>query len=284
MSKLAVFVGLFLALGTAIAGPQAADPKETIDTVEVTAQREKVRQAIVAFVSSITRWDGESVARWRKPICPSVIGATAEQGEFIRSRVLEVAAAVRAPFSDHRKCDGNLVIILTDQPAQMWATWRTRHPKMFLRESPENIKLIVETQRPVVTWQNANFNNADGAPLKPNREYRLVDSHIRGSVSEDVFSAIVVVNTSATGTATFGQLADYVAMVSLARIDPRLDPDADLAGTSTILRLFANSPEGVPPKLTNWDQAFLRGLYRSKDTLLRPRSDIMQGMRDELTP
>ena len=118
-------------LGTALAGPQVADPKHTIDTVEVTAQREKLRQAIVAFVSNITRWDGENVARWRRPVCPSVAGATPEQAEFIRSRVLEVAAAVGAPFSDDKKCDANLFVILTGQPDQMWAAWRERHPKMF---------------------------------------------------------------------------------------------------------------------------------------------------------
>jgi hypothetical protein len=85
------------------------------------------------------------------------------------------------------------------------------------------------------------------------------------------------------GTATFGQLADYIAMASLARIDPRLDPDADLAGTSSILRLFGQSSEGVPSKLTNWDQAFLKGLYRSRDAvLLRQRNDIALSMRDEL--
>jgi hypothetical protein len=292
MGKLAASVGLSIVLGTAIAGPQVADPNRTIDTVEVTAQREKLRQAIVTFVSNITRWDGQNVARWRKPVCPSVAGAAPEQGEFIRSRVLEVAASVGAPFSSDKKCDANLLVILTDQPEQMWAQWRARHPKMFSSESPENIKRIVETKRPVVTWQNATVNNSDGTPPDTNRmlgrsrpQYRLIDSHIRGSVSEDVFSAIVVVDTSATGRATFGQLADYVAMVSLARIDPRLDPDTDLAGTTSILRLFGQSSEGVPPRLTNWDQAFLKGLYRSRDAvLLRQRNDIALSMRDELAP
>lgn len=259
-------------VGSALAGPQVTDPAQTIDTVEVTAQREKLRQAIVAFVSNITRWDGENVARWRKPVCPAVSGTTPEQGEYIRSRVLEVAASVNAPFSDDKGCEANLLIILTDHPEQMWA------------------KRIVDGTRPVTTWQNARLNNADGTPpikrgTNQPGEYRLIDSHIRGSVAEGIFSTIVVVNTSATGGATFGQLADYIAMVSLAHIDPRIDADTDLPGSSTILRLFAKSSEGVPAKLTNWDQAFLKGLYRSRDAvLLRQRSDIMLSMRDDLAP
>jgi hypothetical protein len=49
--------------------------------------------------------------------------------------------------------------------------------------------------------------------------------------------------------------------------------------------LFGQSSEGVPPRLTNWDQAFLKGLYRSRDAvLLRQRNDIALSMRDELAP
>jgi hypothetical protein len=57
------------------ASPQeAVNPADTIDTVEVTAHREAMRKAIHTFVASVTRFDGENVARWRYPICPSVTG------------------------------------------------------------------------------------------------------------------------------------------------------------------------------------------------------------------
>jgi hypothetical protein len=124
---------------------------------------------------------------------------------------------------------------------------------------------------------------ARGADRLP--EYRLSDSRFRSSVSEDFLSVIVVVNTSATGAATFGQLADYIAMVSLARVDPRIDPESDLAGAPTILQVFGRDFARAPKKLTNWDEAFLKGLYRSRDAvLLRQRNDIALSMRDELAP
>jgi len=69
-------------------------------------------------------------------------------------------------------------------------------------------------------------------------------------VAEDISSVIVVVDTSATGVATFGQFADYVAMVGLAQIDL----DADFRSSPTILRSFAKSgSESAPSRLTNWD-------------------------------
>ena len=265
---------LSLLFGSALADPQAAN--------EVQAD------AINAFVSSITRWDGEMIARWRIPVCPSVAGATAEQGDFIRSRILELATAVHAPASVDKQCEGNLLIFLTEHPDQLWAAWRDRYPKMFGRESRQNIKRIVDPTRPVVTWQNAALNatgmpsSARGADHAP--EYRLSDSRFRSSVSEDFLSVIVVVNTSATGQATFGQLADYIAMVSLARVDPRIQPEVDLAGAPTILQVFGKDFANAPKKLTNWDQAFLKGLYNGSDPLTRKRAEIVRTMRDELAP
>jgi hypothetical protein len=129
------------------------------------------------------------------------------------------------------------------------------------------------------------LDNADGtspitSPTK-SPEYRLRDSRIKSGVAENIFSVVVVVDTTRTAGATFGQLADYVAMVSLARIDP----DADFADSPTILRLFAEpSLERVSTRLTTWDQAFLKALYRTYDPLLHPRGVIATNMAQDLAP
>lgn len=266
LKRITTAVLLSLLCGSAIADSQTANEAQA--------------NAVTAFVTNITRWDGEMIARWRIPVCPSVGGATAEQADFIRSRILELAAAVHAPASGDKQCEGNLLIFLTEHPDQLWAAWRDRYPKMFARESRQSIKRIVDVTRPVVTWQNAALNatgmpsSARGADRLP--EYRLSDSRFRSSVSEDFLSVIVVVNTSATGSATFGQLADYIAMVSLARADPRLDPDSDLAGAPTILKVFGKDFASAPRKLTNWDEAFLKGLYKGNDPLTRKRAEIVR--------
>jgi hypothetical protein len=75
------------------------------------------------------------------------------------------------------------------------------------------------------------------------------DSRIASSVAQDVSAVVVLVDTKETGTATLGQLTDYVAMAGLARIDLH----ADLASSSTILRLFEPSDsDGAPSGLTDW--------------------------------
>jgi hypothetical protein len=272
-------LGLSVLLSLLLTAAAAASQSDiTIETVQVTATREQLREAIVTFVSNVTRRDGENVARWNFPICPSVSGATPEQGEFIRSRILEIAASVRAPVGRKEKCQPNLLVILTEQPAALWASWRARSPGMFFEQSQAAISRALETPRPVSAWLNAMVINADGT--RGAEFNRLVDSHIKASVSEDIASVIVMVDTTATGGATFGQLADYIAMVALARIDL----DADFGDAGSILRVFAKKTEGAPKRLTNWDHAFLKALYRPDRPLLRPRTDIVVTMREELAP
>lgn len=256
---------------------EAVNPRDTIDTVEVTAQREALRKAITTFVSNVTRFDGEHVARWRFPICPAVRGVTPEQGEFMRARILEIAASVDAPLSrDQEKCSPNLLVILTPQPDQLWATWKDRNPKMFGELQPQRVKRALST-RPVQTVQNVVINNADGTT----GNYRLRDSHIVGSVTEDFTSVVVVVNDAQTGGATFGQLADYVATVSLARIDL----SADFSSAPSILRLFTAPDSMAPPsRLTDWDRAFLKALYKTDTSYVRLRTLISTTMVQDIAP
>ena len=81
--KLGLSVLLSSMLSAAVADPQASQSDITIETVQVSATREQLREAIVTFVSNVTRRDGENVARWNSPVCPSVSGATPEQGESV---------------------------------------------------------------------------------------------------------------------------------------------------------------------------------------------------------
>jgi hypothetical protein len=277
-----IAVALLLASSPTVAGAdEAVNPSDTIDTVEVTARREALRKAIHSFVANVTRFDGEHVARWRFPICPSVTGVAAEHSEFMRARILEIAKAVDAPVSRNlQKCDPNLIVILTPQPDQLWSTWKDRNPKLFTELQPQRVDRALSTQ-PVQTLQNVVINNADGTKPYDRFNYRLKDSHIETSVTEDFNSVVVVVNDSATGGATFGQLADYVGMVSLARIDL----SADFSSAPSILRLFTAPESMAPPsRLTDWDKAFLKALYEADTSYVRLRTLITTNMVQDIAP
>lgn len=266
----------FCLSSTAAPQQQLANADDSIDTVEVTAQREAMRKAIRTFVSNVTRFDGENIARWRFPICPSVTGAVPEHGAFMRARIVEIAESVGAPLArNQKKCSPNLFVILTSQPDHLWATFKEHNPKMFGPLQPQRVERALST-RPVQTIQNVIINNADGTTPFDTASYRLRDSHISSSVSEDFNSVLVVVNDAETGQATFGQLADYVSMVALARVDL----SADFADADSILRLFATSDSvtSPPSRLTQWDQSFLKALYGADYFSQRARTLISTTM------
>jgi hypothetical protein len=94
-------------------------------------------------------------------------------------------------------------------------------------------------------------------------------SRISGGVMEMMDYVIIVIDANKTGHTTVGALADYVAMITLAQINP----DAETAGAPTILNLFSEGAAQQPTQLTSWDLAYLRGLYESSDT---PRTTRQQ--------
>jgi len=61
---------------------------------------------------------------------------------------------------------------------------------MFFEQSQVEIARALETPRPVSAWQNAMVINADGTQGADFN--RLVDSHIKASVAEDISSVILM--------------------------------------------------------------------------------------------
>jgi hypothetical protein len=80
-------------------------------------------------------------------------------------------------------------------------------------------------------------------------------SRIHSGIRDDLLYVIIIVDaTKLTGT-TWQQLADYLAVVSLAQIDPETDP----ADFDSILNLFGNP--AAYSGLTDWDRSYIQALY-----------------------
>lgn len=255
-----------------------AEQKPTIlESVDVTAKREALRKQLTTFVSNVTIADGTNTARWREPMCPSIVGIGPEQGEFVTARIREIAKFAGAPVGDAAKCAPNLLVFLTTQPNELVAQLKARHPKLFDNMTTDEITAGQPTAQPVRIWQRSELKNTDGS--SPATSYRLKDSRIVGSVAEELNAVIIVVDTANTGTVTFGQLSDYISMVALAQVDLR----AKLENASTILQLFAGKDHDNPPsQMTDWDRAFLKSVYGLQDFNLREPSVVTNRMLEYL--
>jgi hypothetical protein len=99
-------------------------------------------------------------------------------------------------------------------------------------------------------------------------------SRIHSGTRDDLQYVVIIVDaTKLTGT-TWQALADYLAVVSLAQIDPKTSPTT----FDSILNLFSNP--AAYSGLTDWDRSFVHALY-AFDQERVPRAqlgDIVSGI------
>jgi hypothetical protein len=242
---------------------------ESLESIEVTASRAQKRLEIRSFVQNVTRRDGELVGRWGIFICPMVVGVSDSQADFIQHRLIEVQNTVRRDRPRPKaNCPPNLFVIITDDPDQTIADWTERDPGMFRWKTRKGVSRSAGVG-PVRTWHNAILDDAGG------------DGKIAAFDWEHITSTVVLVDARATGKVTLAQLADYISVVSMSQIDLT----ADLGGVDSILRLFAQPPPDVlPTGLSEWDYAFLKGLYRASYSPKDQQRDIEARMVRQLVP
>ena len=293
-------VALALTCAWFAAPARAAD--NAMETVEVTASREKMRVEIQTFVHKVTRLEGEFVGRWGEYVCPMAVGVSDAQAQFIQSRIIEVQNTVRMkkPKPD-AKCQPNLFVIITDEVDQLLADWKERDPGMFRWKSREGVSRSGGTG-PVRTWHNAILTVSDVGAVNSNSALPQVAGNSRVTTGsrlnisapscplngrivagcwEHINAVVVLVDARKTGKVSLAQLADFISVVSLSQIDL----SADLGGIDSILRLFAQPRPEVPPAgITEWDYAFLKGLYRASYSPVNQQRDVAARMVRELAP
>lgn len=82
-----------------------------------------------------------------------------------------------------------------------------------------------------------------------------VVTRLRANIRYDMAWVIIVIDVTKTAQVPASSLADYIAMVALAQIDPQ----ADFTAHDTVLNLFA--PGAALHGMTEWDHSYLSALY-----------------------
>jgi hypothetical protein len=239
-----------------------------------------------AFVRAITRNrglpDGDSLVRWNSPICFLVAGLTAEEVKLVSARLSQISSSSGAPLA-RSPCQPNFVIVATSEPERVLNAWYARDSRLFGDAAPARIRQFLEDSqaRPVRVWYNIDPGRKSGT-----RNGHFVPSNTRGESSAftgntavDFLSVVAIIDTRLAEHTTPDQVADYVAMAGLTR----LDLDAELGSAPSILRLFAASQENHPSGLSSWDAAFLKALYQSNQTSRTQRLDIAERVAQEIS-
>jgi hypothetical protein len=285
---------------SAPAAPVAAAPErpgKPLPQVTIEAQRADLGHRLSAYVANITRTTArdEALQRWRAPLCPLVAGLGRDKAEFILQRLSQIAKAASAPL-DAENCQANLAIIVTSTPEVLLKAWG-EHRSAFagVHGTPAAFSRFRNKPRPIRVWYNRDFGSPDDSPILPgsmrmgNGLSNLPSSSGNFTGSKMlvknllVFTSVaVIVDARQIVGLEIGQLADYIAMISLTETDL----DAPLGNAPTILRLFDARAAGtpLPTGLSSWDQSFLRALYNTSLSRITQRSVIADKMMLDLAP
>jgi hypothetical protein len=263
------------------AAAPAAQPKveaaQPVDEIVVRGRRmseieSDLRVFVQEFIGNVTApVEGRGYARWNRRVCIGVHNLqTPDAAQYIVDRISQQAADVGLQPGEPG-CSPNVVIIFTTD-AQQLATYLVKHKiRLFLpgmgrsgmNLSRDALDAFAKSDKPVRWWDVS-------MPVDPHtggRAIRLSEddsaptiavegpSRIHSGTRDDLQQIIIIVDGTKLHGTTWQQLADYLAVVSLAQVNP----DADVAAFDSILNLFSN-PQAYSG-LTDWDRSYMRALY-----------------------
>ena len=139
--------------------------------ITVEAQRRETEKRVHEFVSHVPVMSNsdESFARWDTPICPLIAGLPRDDGEFVLTRLSEIAASVGAPLGS-QQCRANFIVLVTSDPVASLKAWGARadYRHLFGEAYPEKIKIFLKTERAIRVWYNEQQVAAEnGSVLTP---------------------------------------------------------------------------------------------------------------------
>lgn len=269
------------------AAPQAApataaasqDTPTRLEDIEVIGR--PLEQMIRGFVKEVAAPNrGRNLARWDGGVCVGAANLKAEAAQYIVDRVSTVAEDLGLT-PGRPGCTPNILVVASDQPSALAAAMVAERPRAFIvggsgmDQGRSALRAFQTADKPVRWWAVSVPVDADSGATATripgecrNDCSSVMDmapvvnltsaSRLSTQIVDNLNRVIVIVDVNQAGQVSAQQLADYVAMVSLAQIDP----EADTSTYSSILNVFAYPQDAAT--LTDWDIAYLRGLYNAE--------------------
>lgn len=260
------------------------------EKVTVTGTRShRVIQDFVRKFTVPTRVAGK-VTRWGEGTCPQTVGLRPSAVKFVNDRLRAVAAQVGAPVNGRANCVVNLEIVFTTTPQVMIDNLRKKRPELLgYADNEEERTQLAAVVRPIQAWYMTQTRDVRGN-VYPDIGHRtgpgleipcgasgidnvcLLPDAIAANSSgtrlgdgmrSEFHHVIVVADPTKLTDYSMGQVADYIALVALSQVDT---PDACLP-IASIINLLAPGCANIPDGLSEYDLAYLRGLYHMHPAL-----------------
>jgi hypothetical protein len=223
-------------------------------------------------------------ARWRDRLCVGVYNLPdGKIAQYIADKITIVALEMGMKTGEPG-CSPGLHIVFSPDARALATQMVEATPRMFMpwggtegtTQGQAALERFKTSEAPVRWWQITMVVDEFGYPaiMLPSNETgdetqsvpitRATGSRLKATTNDALWASLVIVDANKLRNVTWPQLADYLAMVSLAQIDPDGAP-----GANSILSLFtATTP---PSGLTDLDLTYLHALY-AMDTMMMPNT------------
>ncbi len=275
--------------GAQTSGARAAKPDSTVPGVTVTAPSDLTPTQQVERFGQV---DAKGrLARWDVPVCPAAIGLPPDFDAFLVKRIRTVAEQVGGR-TDVEPCQANILVLVTPHPAEVsrrladfkahqlagdrWPLDKRKLEAFATSKDPVRWLFVSDTVQTAggsaaIPSSLSAGGDSGGSSLEailgntaqpgaPQFDH-IHPSRLRPAGDEAFTKVVIVVDANRIAGLSAGQVADYLAMASLAHVQA----ESSFAGTDTVLNLFAPGLDAAhrPAGLTSWDTDYLGALYKS---------------------
>jgi hypothetical protein len=264
--------------------PPPAEPGE-IAIEGIVVDGRPLDEAVRDYVSAVAApAPGRGLAQWRSRICLGVANLPAQHAQAMIDRVSDIATELGVPTGEPG-CEANALVIFTDDGSGLARTLIEEDRRTFrmgaggFELGSSALERFRDSAAPVRWWQVSVPVNSEtgeravrlpgdtdpstGEPSAPQISV-FAASRLNTQIRDDLNRTIVIVDVDNITGVSFEQLSDYVAMVTLAQVDPQ----GSTAGFTSILGVFEDP--AVTAGLSDWDWAYLRALYSSRSMRRNP--------------
>jgi hypothetical protein len=268
--------------------PVEAGPVALEDVIVEGRRLDDLTRDFVAEVALPAR--GRGLARWRDGVCVGVANLETDAAQYIVDRVSTVAEDLGlrpgAPG-----CTPRVLVIATTDADSFTRQFVANRPRLFrvggagMDLGRNALRAFESADRPVRWWTvSAPVDDENGqiavrlpgqisgagtgsmSAMQYAPKISTTASRLTTQIVDDTLRSFVIVDVDRLNGVSLEQLADYIAFIALAQIDP----DADTSDYVSVLNVFDDPAQA--DGLTRWDQAYLRGLYETQRTRVNPAS------------
>jgi hypothetical protein len=218
--------------------------------------------------------DDEPLARFQDALCPGVVGLRVDAAEQVVGRIRANAHTLGLRLAEENSaCKPNVVVAILADGAAFIDKIEADNGWMFAEMDRDEAAALRADPGPARALLRTRTRTRDGLPVArreslddlPQATMWMAHSKIYSATRNDILSAMVLLDRAAVRGLTLTQIADYATFRALAHTLPQnvaVRPDS-------ILALFEGGSD-KPAELTEFDRAYLGGLYQGLPNLPGP--------------